>query len=142
MNLMESFISNSLSVSSGQSGPSSAVLYTQQALTPAQQTQARQNIQGEAAAKVVQISGPDAVITPEDNTIYQCGELTSLTITDPPASGAWSIVFTSGTTASTTTVPASILGLESFAAEANTIYEINVLGKRAALGSWAVQANE
>ena len=140
MNLMESFISNSLSGGSGQSGPSSAVLYTQQTLTPAQQAQARANIQGEAAAKVVQISGSDAVITPEDNTVYQCGELTSLTITDPPATGVWSIVFTSGFSATTTAIPATILGLEDFAAKANTFYEINILDYRAVVGSWAVSA--
>ena len=138
MNLMESFISNSLSGGSGQSGPSSAVLYTQQSLTPAQQAQARQNIQGEAAAKVVQIPGPDAVITPEDNTIYQCGELSSLTITNPPATGAWSIVFTSSSTATTTTIQIAVQGLDRFAPEANCVYEINVLDNRAVVGSWAV----
>lgn len=142
MNLMESFISNSLSGSSSQSGPSSAVLYTQQTLSPAQQAQARQNIQGEAAAKVVQIPGPDAVITPEGNTIYQCGELASLTITNPPASGAWSVVFSSGAAATVTTSPVSILGLENFAAGANSVYEINALDNRALVYSWAVSTNE
>ena len=140
MNLMESFLSNSLSGGSGQSGPSNAVLYTQQTLTPDQQAQARANIQGEAAAKVVQIPGPDVVITPEDNTIYQCGELASLTITAPPAVVLWSVVFTSGATPTTTTIPATILGLEDFAAEANTMYEINVLDNRAVIGMWEVRA--
>lgn len=87
---------------------------------------------------VVQVSGTTPTVTPEDNTIYKCGTLDSLTITDPPAQGAYSIVFTSGATATVTTFPASILGLESFAAEANTIYEINVLDNRAVVGSWAV----
>jgi hypothetical protein len=49
-------------------------------------------------------------------------------------------VFTSGSTATSTTFPATILGLEDFAAEANTIYEINVLDNRAVVGSWAVSA--
>jgi hypothetical protein len=49
-------------------------------------------------------------------------------------------VFTSGATATSTTIPSTILGLESFAAEANTIYEINVLDNRAVVGSWAVSA--
>lgn len=84
------------------------------------------------------VSEAAASITPEANTIYHCGELTSLTISNPPATGAYSIVFTSGSTATTTTIPATILGLESFAAEANTIYEINVLDNRAVVGSWAV----
>lgn len=83
-------------------------------------------------------TGDTITITPEDNTIYACGELTSLTISNPPATGAYSIVFTSGATATTTTIPSTILGLEDFAAEANTLYEINVLDNRAVVGSWAV----
>lgn len=79
-------------------------------------------------------------ITPQNNTIYQFGELTSLTITNPPATGAYSIIFTSGATATTTVIPNTMLGLEDFAAEANTIYEINVLNNRAVVGSWAVSA--
>ena len=86
------------------------------------------------------VSEAAASITPEANTIYHCGTLTSLTITDPPATGAYSIVFTSGSTATSTTIPSTILGLEDFAAEANTMYEINVLENRAVVGSWAVSA--
>lgn len=86
----------------------------------------------------ISVTGQSAIITPEDNTIYDCGELTSLTIINPPATGAYSIVFTSGSTATTTTIPSTILGLESFVAEANTLYEINVLDNRAVVGSWAV----
>jgi hypothetical protein len=87
------------------------------------------------------ISGATPTITPLHNTIYQCGELTSLTITNPPSTGAYSIVFTSGSTATSTTFPATILGLEDFAAEANTLYEINVLDNRAVVGSWAVSSS-
>lgn len=90
------------------------------------------------AETVVAVSGATPTIEPQSNTIYNCGELTSLTISNPPTTGAYSIVFTSGATATVTTFPASILGLESFAAEANTIYEINVFANRAVIGSWAV----
>lgn len=86
------------------------------------------------------VSGTTPTITPAPNTAYNCGELTSLTISNPPATGAYSIVFTSGATPTTTTIPATILGLEDFAAEANTLYEINVLDNRAVVGSWAVSA--
>jgi hypothetical protein len=89
---------------------------------------------------VVEVEGTTPTITPESNTIYNCGTLTSLTISNPPATGAYSIVFTSGATATATTIPATILGLESFVAEANTLYEINVLDNRAVIGSWAVSA--
>ena len=89
------------------------------------------------------VAGATPTITPIANTIYNCtaSALTSLTITDPPATGSYSIIFTSGSTATTTTIPSTILGLESFAAEANTMYEINVLDNRAVVGSWAVSVS-
>ena len=87
---------------------------------------------------IIEVSGATPSITPAVNTIYKCGTLESLAITNPPASGGYSIVFTSGATATTTTIPATILGLKDFAAEANTVYEINVLDNRAVVGSWAV----
>lgn len=96
------------------------------------------NFVGQDAPTVTTVSGSTPTIEPAANTIYNCGELTSLTISNPPATGSYSIVFTSGSTATTTTIPATILGLESFAAEANTMYEINVLDNRAVVGSWAV----
>jgi hypothetical protein len=89
---------------------------------------------------VVDLASTSPEIEPEDNTVYRCREMTSLTVTNPPSTGAYSIVFTSGSTATSTTFPATILGLESFAAEANTLYEINVLDNRAVVGSWAVSA--
>lgn len=92
------------------------------------------------AETVVTVSGATPTITPAPNTNYKCGTLDSLTVSNPPATGAYSIVFTSGSTATTTTIPATILGLEDFAAEANTLYEINVLDNRAVVGSWAVSA--
>ena len=87
------------------------------------------------------IDGAAPTITPVAGHAYECGGRTSLTISNPPATGAWSIVFTSGSTATTTMIPGTILGLESFAPDANTIYEINVLDNRAAVGSWAVSAS-
>ena len=82
------------------------------------------------------ISGTTPTITPEANTVYQCGELSSLTITNPPATGAWAVVFASGTMATQTTIPASILGLEDFAADVNMLYEINVMDNRAVWRGW------
>lgn len=101
--------------------------------------QEHQDISGKQDKEKTQvIVGDTASITPENNTIYQCDTLTSLTITNPPATGAYSIIFTSGSTATTTVIPSSILGLESFSASANTIYEINVYDNRAVVGSWEV----
>lgn len=138
-----------------------AITSTAQTLTDAQKTQARSNIGAGSAVDVQDnaneiqtiygelnnlylfvntISGTTPTITPANNNIYNCGEVTSLTISNAPATGAYSIVFTSGATATTTTIPATILGLETFAAEANTIYEINVMDNRAVVGSWEVSA--
>ena len=86
------------------------------------------------------VAETSATITPIDNTIYQCGELADITITNPPATGMYVIIFTSGSTPTITTFPSSIIGIEQFSAEANTIYEINVLNNRALVGSWAVSA--
>ena len=90
------------------------------------------------APAIHNIGGATVTITPGANDVYKCGELTSLTVSSPPVTGSYSIVFTSGSTATTTTIPATILGLENFSAEANTLYEINVLDNRAVVGSWAV----
>lgn len=94
------------------------------------------------AETVVTVSGSTPTITPEANTINNCGELASLTISNPPPSGAYSIVFTSGATATVTAFPEIILGLDDFAAEADTIYEINVLDGRAVYKGWPLPASE
>jgi TolA-binding protein len=86
------------------------------------------------------VIGTTVEITPANNTIYKCGVLEQLTTSSPPNTGAYSIIFTSGATPTTTIIPATVLGLETFVAAANTIYEINVLDNRAVVGSWAVSA--
>ena len=93
---------------------------------------------GGGGPTIVSVDGTSPEITPANNTLYNCGTLTSLTVSNPPSAGAYTIVFTSGSTPTQTTIPATILGLEDFAAEANTLYEINVLDNRAVVGSWAV----
>lgn len=100
------------------------------------------DVGAQAAETVTTVSGATPTITPADNTIYECGELTSLTVSNPPATGAYSIVFSSGSTATTTTIPDTVLGLEDFTAAQNTIYEINVKDNRALVGDWVVAQNE
>ena len=96
----------------------------------------------EEKAEVYEDNSSTMSITPEENYIYDCtaAALTSLTITNPPETGSYVIKFNSGSTATTTTIPSSIHGLESFAAEANTHYEINVEDNYAVIGKWAVSA--
>ncbi|MBR4657458.1 MAG: hypothetical protein IKO68_13080 [Oscillospiraceae bacterium] len=125
-----------------ETGSADAVRFTPQILTPAQQTQARENIGGEAAARIVQITGSEATITPEHNCVYQCGSLNSLTVSDPPEKGAYSIVFRSDAVAPTTYLPAALLGLERFAVQPYTLNEINVLDGRALAVSWPLTSEE
>ena len=101
-------------------------------------TQARVLSPGGGGLRTVDLPGAALTLTPEPDTLYRCGELTELTISNPPAVGAWEIVFTTGAVPTVTTVPASLLGLETFAAEAETVYEINVLDGRAVWRGWAV----
>lgn len=89
---------------------------------------------------VVTVSGTTPTITPANNTIYNCGEVTSLTISNPTATGAYSIVFTSGSTATDLSIPPALKMPDGFSVEANRLYEINVLANRATIGSWAVSA--
>lgn len=86
----------------------------------------------------VNVTGTTPTITPAANTTYNCGELTSLTISNPPANGAYSIVFTSGATPTDLSVDPAIKMPDGFSVEANKRYEINVLNRWAVAGSWAV----
>lgn len=82
------------------------------------------------AEKTEAVSGTTPTITPVANTIYNCGELTSLTISNPPATGKYSIIFFSGATPTTT------VGIENFVAEANKRYKITVEDNYATYDSW------
>lgn len=70
--------------------------------------------------------------TPVVNTIYHftASALTSLTISNPPATGKYVIIFFSGATATTT------VGIENFVAEANKRYKITVEDNYATYDSW------
>ena len=92
------------------------------------------------AETVVAVSGTTPTIEPQANTIYNCGEVTSLTISNPTATGAYSIVFASGSTPTDLSIDPAIKMPDGFTVEANTLYEINVLDNRAVIGSWAVSA--
>lgn len=83
-----------------------------------------------------------------DNAIYECETLTALTITSAPASGSSIITFTSGTTATTASFPASVEFSDDqpdvingvFVPSANYYYEINIRNRKALISRWAVSA--
>ena len=148
MNLMQALLTALINGpgGSGDVTPASIVTATSK-MTDVQKAQTRTNLNAvststmgavytrleeleEAATSTESVSGTTPTITPEANTIYQCGELTSLTISNPPATGKYSIVFYSGATATTT------VGIENFAAEANKRYKITVEDNYATYDSW------
>lgn len=86
---------------------------------------------GAAQAETTEtVSGATPTITPVANALYNCGELASLTISNPPATGKYSIIFFSGATPTTT------VGIENFVAEANKRYKITVEDNYATYDSW------
>jgi hypothetical protein len=87
---------------------------------------------------VENVSDTAATILPDDHYFYQCGTLTSLTIENQPSAKEWSIRFTSGSTATTLTMPSSVKMPDGFEVEANTVYEINVLDWYALCAGWPV----
>lgn len=97
------------------------------------------NLTGQAARKTIVVDGTEASISPAAGRIYRCGVLTSLSLTNLPASGLYCISFDSGDQPTTTVFPTSLSGLERFAAKANQHYEIVVLDGYASVNHWAVQ---
>ena len=84
------------------------------------------------AETVVEVSGTTPTIAAADNTKYECGELTSLTVSSVPNPGKFWIWFTSGATATTVT------GIDNFTPEANKTYKITVENGYATFDSWTV----
>lgn len=74
------------------------------------------------------ISGTTPTIIGQPNVIYKCGEVSILSIT-PPANGTIDVYFTSGSTATTLTVPNTVKfpgWFDPLALDASTIYEIMI----------------
>ena len=91
----------------------------------------------ESDVNIVEVSGTDPVITGAKNTLYTCDEVTTLSLT-PPSTGSVSVIFTSGSTPTTLTLPATVKMPDWFVMEANRIYEINIVGGiYGAVMSWA-----
>ena len=80
----------------------------------------------------IHVTGTTPTIAAEDNHIYECGEVTSLTVSSFPASGKFWIWFTSGSTATTVT------GIDNFTPEANKKYRVFVENGYAPFDAWSV----
>ena len=114
------------------------VHYSAQSLTEPQKAQARTNIGASAETDRETLSGTTATIDAEVDTLYLCGTMTALTIDTFPTIGIFSVVFTSGSTATTLTVPNTLHMPDRFTVEANKRYEINVLDGYAVVAEWGV----
>lgn len=88
---------------------------------------------------VVNVTGTDPVITGSPSYRYNCGEVTSLTVT-PPSSGTIDIIFTSGTTPTVLDLPQTVkMPSWWIGVEANTTYEMCITdGVYCGVMSWDV----
>ena len=96
---------------------------------------------GVDSVQTVTVSGTDVTINGVANTAYQCGEVTSITIT-PPNTGIIDVTFTSGSTVAVLSLPSTVKMPEWFDTEelsTNTIYEISIInGIYGTVMSWEV----
>lgn len=111
-------------------------------MTATQKNTTRTNLAVDKTATVETISGTTATIAASANTIYKCGELTALTISSVPESGAFTVIFTSGSTATVFDEPSGMTMPDGFTVEANTRYEINVSDGYAVVASWPVEESK
>ena len=114
------------------------IRYSAQALTDPQKAQARTNIGASAETVRETVSGATATLDTEVDTLYLCGTMTALTIDTFPPTGIFSVVFTSGSTATTLTVPNTLIMPDGFTVVSNKRYEINVMDGYAVVAGWGV----
>lgn len=73
----------------------------------------------------ITVSGTTPTITAAANTRYKCGEVTSLTF-NPPAEGVTEVIFSSGSTPTALTLPATVKMPEWFVIESGYTYAISI----------------
>ena len=79
-------------------------------------------------SKTETVSGSTPTIAANANTLYICGEVSTLSFT-PAASGISEVIFESGSTPTVLTVPGTVVWPSWFdptSLEADTIYELSV----------------
>ena len=91
------------------------------------------------ATTIVNKTSSDTSQTLAENTFYIWPTMSSLTITCPNTGGPYAFRFTSGSTATTLTMT-GITMPDSWAVEANKVYEINVYQGYGVAASWAVSS--
>ena len=102
------------------------------------------SIEADVSVHYVTVSGTDVSITGVDNTVYICGEVSTISIT-PPAQGIIDVIFTSGTSAAVLTVtpPVGVTmkwnnGFDPSSLSTSTTYELNILnGEYGGVSKWS-----
>lgn len=95
----------------------------------------------------VQRLGEAVAINPKNNSVYLCGEVSGLTITNAPAVSIFVVRFTSGSTPTRLRVPDDVIMPDeyevaadlSYEMEANQTYELNIMDKYCMVYSWEVR---
>lgn len=94
----------------------------------------------------VQRPGGAVAINPKNNTVYLCGEVSALTITNVPALSIFVVRLTSGSTPAKLRVPEDVFMPDEFEIaengvyelKANQTYELNIMDKYCMVYSWEV----
>lgn len=88
-----------------------------------------------ASVEDVTVTGATPSITGEANKRYLCGTVTSLSVT-PPQTGMIDVLFTSGSTATTLTLPNTVKMPDDYIIDKNRVYELNILDGYGVIVSW------
>lgn len=115
------------------------LLYDSQTLTDEEKLQARTNIGSNTL--IITKTSSDTAIELSPNTFYVFPEMASLSVTfSYPVAldivNEYKFRFTSGATATTLTLPSTVVG--DITIEANKVYEISIVDNYLVYQSWAV----
>lgn len=87
----------------------------------------------------VELPGTEITLNPQAESVYNCGTLTGLMITDYPTRGSFAVSFTSGAVPTVLTVPQALVMPKDYSRQANTRYELNVQDGYAPVASWEIR---
>jgi len=82
-----------------------------------------------SVVRYVEVTGTNPTINGEANTIYLCGEVSTISVT-PPATGMIGVRFRSGSSVALLNIPSSVrwpASFDPYALQTNTVYELNIL---------------
>lgn len=87
----------------------------------------------------VELPGTEITLNPQAESVYNCGTLTGLTITDYPTRGSFAVSFTSGAVPTVLIVLQALVMPKDYSIQANTRYELNVQDGYAPVAGWEIR---